>query len=269
MLNYSSLSELYSVDFELTDVFAMRQKWKSGALFSMSQPRKTNGIIYLIGCTGAYSGNDKTLFFAGKRSLVLLPKGSRYSVLNLDCVASGTDAILIEFNAVANGEEISFGDIPVLLEDRADFEIAVLIERVVSAYEAGRRCPSAIKGSIYELIAYLAEKRHGTVNDKYASVRKGIKMLESNAYGAESIEKIASECNVSTTHFRRLFKEYAGKSPVQYRTELKIEYAKRMLAESDMTVSEIADTLGFEGDSYFCRVFKKETGLTPTEYRRA
>lgn len=268
MFKQTTLSELYFADFELSDVFAMRQKWKSGAVFSMSQPRRTNGIIYLLGCTGEYRGKDSASFFANKRSVVLLPKGSLYTVLNLDCVQNGTDAFLIEFNLRANGEELTLGDTPVLLEAKVDFEISVIIEKIVNAYESSRRSPSEVKSGIYELIACLAKRQLDTVNDKYASVRKGIKMLENNVYGDDSIDRIASECNVSATHFRRLFKEYAGKSPVQYRTELKIGYAKRMLSESDMTVSVIAELLGFDSDSYFCRAFKKQTGVTPSEYRR-
>jgi len=269
MITYTSFAELYSVDFELTDLFAMRQKWKSGVLFSMLYPRKANGIIYLVGCTGKYTSLDKPPFFADKKSLVLLPRGSRYTVLNIDCVPEGTDAFLIEFNAKVNGEEITFGTTPTLLEGKADFETAVLIEKTVNAYESARRCPSAVKSCIYELIAHISGKQQTAVNDKYESVRKGIKIIEKSVYSDDSIETIASECNVSATHFRRLFKEYAHTSPQQYRTELKIVYAKRMLAESDMSVSDIAEVLGFESDSYFCRVFKKQTGMTPSEYRNS
>lgn len=269
MIAYNSISDIYSIDFEITDVFAMRQKWKRGALFTMSQPRRSNGIIYLVACTGEYAKEGEAPFFADKKSLVLLPKGSRYTVLNLDCIENGTDALLIEFNAEANGESITIGDGPLLLDARADFETSILIERVVSEYESSRRCPSAVKGGIYELIAHIAKKQSAFPNDKYSSIRKGIKMLEGSVYGNDSVEDIARECNVSSTHFRRLFKEYAGKSPVQYRTELKINYAKRMLCESDMSVSEISEALGFESDSYFCRVFKNRTGITPSEYRNS
>lgn len=261
------LSELYAIDFELTDLFAMRQRWHSGALFSMSRPRSTNGLIYLSSCTGEYRGADGTSFFANKKSLVLLPRGSRYTVLNVDCAKSGVDAILIEFNVRVNGEEISLGETPMLIDERGDYEIVRRMEEIVNAYEACRDCPSAVKAGAYGLLAHLAARQQGRAPDKYESVRQGIGMIEGNAYGSDSVESIARECNVSQTHFRRLFKEYAHKSPVQYRTELKVTYAKRMLEETDMTVAAIAEALGYESDSYFCRVFKKQTNRTPTEYR--
>lgn len=48
---------------------------------------------------------------------------------------------LIEFNLILNGKEIILGDAPVLLAAKADFEMSVLIEKVVNAYESGRRYP--------------------------------------------------------------------------------------------------------------------------------
>jgi AraC-like DNA-binding protein len=65
-----------------------------------------------------------------------------------------------------------------------------------------------------------------------------------------------------------LFGDYTGKSPSRYKTDIKIEAAKKMLEGSATSVEQIATLLGFANSAYFCRTFKKETGLTPNEYRK-
>ncbi len=261
------LHELYTADFDITNVYAVKQKWTKGALFTIKRPRRCNGIIFLNGCIGKYTCANGVSFLAGKRSLVFLPKESLYSVLNVDCDLGGTDAYLIEFDIISNGQNVILSDNPFLLNESSEFNVVSIVEDTVELYEESLRCPSAVKSKIYELIAVLSAERFDTTSDRYASIRHGIKMIESNVYGNDPIERIATECNVSETHFRRLFKEYAQKSPIQYRIELKIEYAKRMLYESDLSVDQIAETLNFESTSYFCRLFKKKTGMTPSEYR--
>ena len=55
---------------------------------------------------------------------------------------------------------------------------------------------------------------------------------------------------------------------MDYLTELRIEEAKKMLMQTDMTVSEISDETGFSDTSYFSKVFLKAVGVSPTHYRR-
>ena len=75
------------------------------------------------------------------------------------------------------------------------------------------------------------------------------------------IKEIAKLCHVSETTFRRLFKEYTEKTPVEYRIERRIEYAKKLLNTRGMTVIEIAFEAGFEDPAYFCKVFKNKPVL--------
>ena len=63
------------------------------------------------------------------------------------------------------------------------------------------------------------------------------------------------------------FKEKYGFTVMDYLTNLRINEAKRMLKETDMTVSEISDSVGFSEPSYFSKVFLKITGESPTHYK--
>ncbi len=64
------------------------------------------------------------------------------------------------------------------------------------------------------------------------------------------------------------FKEKYGVTVMDYLTELRIEEAKKMLKETDMTIGEISDDIGFSDTSYFSKVFLKTVGESPSHYRR-
>ena len=74
--NHITLKDLYVGDFELTDVFAMRQRWKAGAVFSMAKPRTKSAVICLNACSGRYFDADGKGFDAPRGSVVILPATS-------------------------------------------------------------------------------------------------------------------------------------------------------------------------------------------------
>ena len=84
-----------------------------------------------------------------------------------------------------------------------------------------------------------------------------------------NMEEVAERLDVGYTWFRRMFKEYTGMSPGQYHLQLRVGRARRLLENTSLTVSQIADACGFTTDRYFVRLFREKTGTTPGEYRKA
>lgn len=82
-----------------------------------------------------------------------------------------------------------------------------------------------------------------------------------------TVEDIAEKSGVSRSTLFRVFKEETGISPVDYLIAYRISQAKRLLSETDLSVTAIARSVGYEDNLYFSRSFKKLTGETPTEYR--
>lgn len=80
---------------------------------------------------------------------------------------------------------------------------------------------------------------------------------------------LASMVHLSKERLVRLFSKEIGMPPLLYATSKRIERAQLRLATEDAPVKEIAFTLGFEDHSYFHRLFKKHTGMTPLQYRRS
>jgi len=82
-----------------------------------------------------------------------------------------------------------------------------------------------------------------------------------------TLETLADVCHGSPYHLHRTFKRIRGQTPAEYVQEVRIGRAKRLLASSDESVSEIGRRVGLPNLPYFTTLFKKTTGVTPARYR--
>ncbi len=81
-------------------------------------------------------------------------------------------------------------------------------------------------------------------------------------------QRIARNAGLSYSHFRKLFRDRVGVSPLAYQIRMRMRWAGRQLRSGSSRVKEIAIACGYEDRSYFYRLFKKHFGLGPREYRR-
>jgi AraC-like DNA-binding protein len=81
-------------------------------------------------------------------------------------------------------------------------------------------------------------------------------------------KRYAEDNHLGYSYFRKMFKQYTGIAPVQYQLDLKIRRAREMLVSTDRTIKEIGYDLGFQSIHYFSRIFKKKTGMAPSEIRK-
>lgn len=83
------------------------------------------------------------------------------------------------------------------------------------------------------------------------------------------IEQYAEEHLMSTNWFIQSFKNITKVTPMQYILSLRITAAKGLLEKTDKNITEIADSVGYDNPLYFSRLFKKYTGLSPSEYKKS
>lgn len=129
----------------------------------------------------------------------------------------------------------------------------------VSAYELSARAYAVA-------MAILAPSTGADESDR--GIPAAARFIRENLASAISIEEAAGVAGYSRHHFSRRFKAEIGLTPVQYLREVRCEAAANLLTRGTLSVKEIAARCGFDSSSYFCRVFLRTTGFTPSEYRR-
>jgi AraC family transcriptional regulator len=126
---------------------------------------------------------------------------------------------------------------------------------------------------LVKLLQGYGEERHASLEFSRGFTARHCKRVldhvEANFSQPVTIENLASVAGMSPAHFSRLFKEVLGDSPYQFVMDYRVEQAKRMLADRERPLIDIALSCGFSDQPHLNRIFKRLTGQTPKEYRAA
>ena len=142
---------------------------------------------------------------------------------------------------------------------------------VIDAIQAGRPALQQVAGGATLYIMSLLYSALQPGQDGHPKVARAIHEAMRRMADPGSplrLPELARRLGVSYTWFRRTFAHHTGLSPHQYRLQLKVGRARTLLSETALTVKEIAFRCGFESEQYFCRLFRRKTGVAPGEWRR-
>lgn len=103
-------------------------------------------------------------------------------------------------------------------------------------------------------------------NRQCASVRQ---YIDQHYKESITLDMLAEKVSINKYYMAHAFKREYGVSPINYLIACRIREGKRLLAETDLSLSQIAAVLGFSSSSYFSQSFRNAEGLSPTEYRKA
>ncbi|NPV28643.1 MAG: AraC family transcriptional regulator [Firmicutes bacterium] len=106
-----------------------------------------------------------------------------------------------------------------------------------------------------------AEKQEKVINRVVGYIEQNYQLQDL------SLKKVARAVYLSPTYLSRLFKKEKGMTLTDYINNIRVEKAKVLLRQNSQTIEDIARSVGFRDRSYFCRLFKKIVGISPTEYR--
>lgn len=106
------------------------------------------------------------------------------------------------------------------------------------------------------------------VNDVPFLLKKVVKYIEDNITNRIDINELAQMTRWSSQHFIRVFTQFMGDTPYQFILKKKMEKAKVLITETNISMKDIAFELGFQSYGNFCKLFKRETGKNPDEYRK-
>lgn len=124
------------------------------------------------------------------------------------------------------------------------------------------------RGIVFQLLSHFFKYGETKIETEDNRIAKTILYIRKHINESIELEKLAEIAYLSKDHYIRLFRKALGTTPLQYINQKKIEKAQLLLITETLTVKEIAYLLAFEDYSYFNRLFKKITGVTPQEYRR-
>ncbi|MCI0525629.1 MAG: helix-turn-helix transcriptional regulator [Acidobacteria bacterium] len=100
-------------------------------------------------------------------------------------------------------------------------------------------------------------------------LRRAIEFMHDNCGRELSLAEISAAAFLSEFHFARLFKKITGVTPHSYLASLRIEKARRLLAETDLPITEVGAQVGYASQSHFTKVFREATEMTPKAFRDA
>lgn len=126
-----------------------------------------------------------------------------------------------------------------------------------------------VNACLHELLTDIYVQKHTTQapDSTAARIQRIYHFLSENVEHPFSSADIEAHMNLSFKHIGKLFKEQTGMTLHQCHTKLKMERAARLLCSTDMTVTEISESLGYANPLYFSNVVKKYTSLSPRAYR--
>ena len=252
------LGELKNHDFSLSKINIFFQKPPYHQLSPNS--RKPNGFLYIVEGNCHYY-HEKGDFPLSAGAMVYLPSGSHHTLI------IESEEILfyrIDFRLEIGGEMVLFSDVPMKLCSHTPTACVEAILELAEGYQF-------VQDSVAKtaLVCRMLQSLSTVVDTPRQN-----KLAPATAYLLEHLtEKVscaflAKLCCLSTAQFYTLFHAEYGVPPLEYRNDLLVRRATLLLKDGSYSVTEVAETLGFESVSYFSRFFKKHTGHSPLDYRK-
>lgn len=191
------------------------------------------------------------------------------------CARDGAEAYWIHFTGYAARDYLErFG----LLGSRvytvgAVDELAGLFKAIIRELNLAQPLNGDMAAAHLLTLLALAGRRLRNANalrdsDPHAEITKILEYMH-EAYNRKLVvADLAKRCNLSLFRFIHKFKAVTGAAPLQYLTGIRINEAKRMLAETPLHVKEIASIVGYDNPLYFSRVFQRAVGVPPSRYKQ-
>lgn len=158
-----------------------------------------------------------------------------------------------------------------------DYEVIKCINEIIKEYfreEIGYEL--SIKAHIYNLVVllirnyideFITEKKFTFKLDNFKRFNEVFEYIDNNYDKKICTKNLSDIAHVSTYYFCRVFKQITGKTSTEYINEVRLKKSIDLLKKGTMNITEISISCGFNDVNYFCRLFKKKYGASPTKFK--
>ncbi len=260
--------ELYNAEFFITEALSKGQNWytRNNLYSCIGKPKTSHTLLWFKNCRAKITDRYGNTIEAAQNQVAFMSKSIEYTVEFFDTSPTGDDSVVFHFQLFDQlRDEISPTLLPKICIKRVDGTLALAMEAAAAEFQKNIVCVPIITSAIYQLLGAACQRqRQRVVSHKYKYIREGIELMENNS--DLTLNEIADICGVSEGHFRKLFREYSGENPVEFRQKYRIEKAKQLLLLDTHSIGEIAEELHFSDIYHFSKTFKKITGVSPLHY---
>jgi AraC family transcriptional regulator len=157
-----------------------------------------------------------------------------------------------------------------------DEALSTLMERVREELMRRHASPLFLQGIAQAIAIHLARNYAEITSESHSgsSSLPGYKLRQITDWMAQNVaeefnlDRLAARAGLSKFYFNRLFKKALGMSPSRYHITLRMDEAKRLLRETKRSVVDVALDVGYANPSHFAQLFRRQAGLSPSDYRR-
>lgn len=216
------------------------------------EQRATYGLSLCIDGKITYTQNGVN-YTEDRAHAVILPEGQSYSLKgDVDGYFPVINFSLLE----------PLCDTITVFEIQNSESLLKSYERLKKIFSSGGSRAKALS-LLYDILGELSSQRSAGIIDP------AVKFINDSYHDPMLTNlMLAERCGISEVYFRKLFRSHFGVPPKQYILGVRLQRAKLSLIEDDKKIWQIAELCGFESNAHFCRIFKEQLGMTPSEYRK-
>lgn len=148
-----------------------------------------------------------------------------------------------------------------------DFE-TIIQNQYVKKHTAELRQCAALMDLLAIFLEHVPEDKIYIEESPVEKLNTVVAYIEANLNRDISVEEMSRIVHFHPNYFIKFFRNHMGSSPVQYVNKLKVEKAKALLTDTDRSIYEISQQLGYNEPGYFSKIFKQHVGRTPREFRK-
>ncbi len=162
-----------------------------------------------------------------------------------------------------------FGLSNLLVDSAAEAEAGNrMTEQAHFAYVNARSYAQAVQNLYMVCEKYIQEEQEKLKEKKGKPILTAVKFIKEHFREQISLEDVADGSNVSPNYLSKLFKSEMQVGFNEYLTQIRLEESQHLLAETNLSIREVASQVGYLDEKYYAKLFKKNTGIKPTDYRR-